>query len=80
MAAPLLLRRTARRRDAAEGLRDLVDDLGEIDARDISTVPLGEDLVLRVGRYGPYVEVDRPRRRRGPRGAQRCPTTSPPTS
>jgi DNA topoisomerase I len=42
--------------DAAEGLRGLVDDLGEIDARDISTVPLGEDLVLRVGRYGPYVE------------------------
>jgi DNA topoisomerase-1 len=40
----------------AEGLRALVDDLGEIDARDISTVPLGEDLVLRVGRYGPYVE------------------------
>jgi DNA topoisomerase-1 len=41
---------------ASEGLRALVDDLGEIDARDISTVPLGEDLVLRVGRYGPYVE------------------------
>ena len=39
-----------------EGLRDLVEDLGDIDARDISTVPLGEDLVLRVGRYGPYVE------------------------
>ncbi|MDP9220200.1 MAG: type I DNA topoisomerase [Actinomycetota bacterium] len=39
-----------------DGLRDLVEDLGEIDARDISTVPLGEDLVLRVGRYGPYVE------------------------
>jgi DNA topoisomerase-1 len=40
----------------AEGLRALVEDLGDIDARDISTVPLGEDLVLRVGRYGPYVE------------------------
>jgi DNA topoisomerase I len=43
-----------------EGLRDLVDDLGDIDARDISTVPLGEDLVLRVGRYGPYVESTLP--------------------
>ncbi|MGB8383456.1 MAG: type I DNA topoisomerase, partial [Dermatophilaceae bacterium] len=41
---------------SAEGLRHLVDDLGEIDARDISTIPLGEGMVVRVGRYGPYVE------------------------
>ena len=39
-----------------EGLRHLVDDLGEIDARDISTIPLGDGMVVRVGRYGPYVE------------------------
>jgi len=39
-----------------EGLRHLVDDLGEIDAREISTIPIGEGLVVRVGRYGPYVE------------------------
>ncbi|WP_029069541.1 type I DNA topoisomerase [Jonesia quinghaiensis] len=38
------------------GLKQLVDDLGDIDARDINTVPLGEGLVLRVGRYGPYIE------------------------
>ncbi|MBB2986280.1 type I DNA topoisomerase [Terracoccus luteus] len=38
------------------GLRALVDDLGEIDAREISTIPLGEGMVVRVGRYGPYVE------------------------
>jgi DNA topoisomerase-1 len=45
---------------ALEGLKDLAGDLDEIDAREISTVPLGEDVVLRVGRYGPYVEVTGP--------------------
>ena len=41
---------------SAEGLRDLVDDLGDIDARAISTIDIGEGIVVRVGRYGPYVE------------------------
>jgi len=41
---------------SAEGLRQLVDDLGEIDAREISTIPIGEGIVVRVGRYGPYIE------------------------
>lgn len=45
---------------ALEGLKDLAGDLDEIDAREISTVPLGEGVVLRVGRYGPYVEVTGP--------------------
>jgi DNA topoisomerase-1 len=39
-----------------EGLRHLVEDLGEIDARKISTIPIGDGIVVRVGRYGPYVE------------------------
>jgi len=39
-----------------EGLSELVEDLGEIDAREISTIPLGDGMVVRVGRYGPYVE------------------------
>jgi DNA topoisomerase-1 len=39
-----------------EGLKGLADHLDEIDAREISTVPLGDGVVLRVGRYGPYVE------------------------
>ncbi len=39
-----------------EGLRDLVEDLGDIDARAVSTIPIGEGFVVRVGRYGPYVE------------------------
>jgi DNA topoisomerase-1 len=34
----------------------LVSDLGEIDAREINSMPLGDDIVLRVGRYGPYVQ------------------------
>ena len=41
---------------SVEGLRHLVEDLGEIDAREISTIPLGEGLVVRVGRYGPYLQ------------------------
>ena len=38
------------------GLSELVQDLGEIDAREISTIQLGDGMVVRVGRYGPYVE------------------------
>ncbi len=38
------------------GLSHLVEDLGDIDAREISTIPLGDGMVVRVGRYGPYVE------------------------
>jgi DNA topoisomerase-1 len=41
---------------SAHGLKQLVEDLGEIDAREISTIPIGDGIVVRVGRYGPYVE------------------------
>ncbi|CAN7198768.1 type I DNA topoisomerase [Knoellia sp. LjRoot47] len=41
---------------SSEGLRDLVADLGDIDARGISTIEIGDGIVVRVGRYGPYVE------------------------
>ncbi|WP_131103493.1 type I DNA topoisomerase [Ornithinimicrobium sufpigmenti] len=41
-----------------EGLRDLVQDLGDIDARAVSAVQIGDGSVVRVGRYGPYVEVE----------------------
>ena len=40
---------------SAEGLRELVEDLGDIDARGISTIEIGDGMVVRVGRYGPYV-------------------------
>ncbi|MFW6692942.1 type I DNA topoisomerase [Streptomyces sp. MAR4 CNX-425] len=42
--------------DHLAGLKELVTDLGAIDAREVSTFPVGEGIVLRVGRYGPYVE------------------------
>jgi DNA topoisomerase-1 len=41
---------------SGQGLKHLVEDLGEIDARAISTIEIGEGIVVRVGRYGPYVE------------------------
>ncbi len=39
-----------------EGLKKLVSDLGEIDARSINTIEIGNGIELRVGRYGPYIE------------------------
>jgi DNA topoisomerase-1 len=49
--------------NGSPGLRDLVSDeqLGRIDPRGVSTIPIGIDetgheLVVRVGRYGPYVQ------------------------
>jgi DNA topoisomerase-1 len=38
------------------GLHDLVSDLGAIDAREINSLEIGDGIVLRVGRYGPYLE------------------------
>ncbi|WP_209560319.1 type I DNA topoisomerase [Frigoribacterium sp. PvP032] len=43
--------------DTHRGLRKVIDNLGEIDARDINSIPLGEGLTLRIGRYGPYLEA-----------------------
>ncbi|GMA32522.1 type I DNA topoisomerase [Litorihabitans aurantiacus] len=40
----------------APGLSGLVNDLGDIDARDINSIPVGDGITLRVGRYGPYLE------------------------
>ena len=41
------------------GLVELLDTSGEIDAREISAFPVeGTDAVLRVGRYGPYLDRD----------------------
>ncbi|MEV6423389.1 type I DNA topoisomerase [Streptomyces sp. NPDC051662] len=42
--------------DHLGGLKELVTDLGAIDAREISSFPVGDGIMLRVGRYGPYVE------------------------
>jgi DNA topoisomerase I len=44
--------------DGDAGLKELVEGrLGDIDAREVNTVELpGTDIVVRVGRYGPYLE------------------------
>jgi DNA topoisomerase-1 len=43
--------------ESEEGLKALVSDLTDIDARDVSSFPLANsDIVVRVGRYGPYLE------------------------
>jgi DNA topoisomerase-1 len=40
-----------------EGLKELVSDLGDIDAKEVSSFPIaGSDIVIRVGRYGPYLD------------------------
>ncbi|WP_207454610.1 type I DNA topoisomerase [Desertivibrio insolitus] len=54
--------------DKHRGLREVIDNLGEIDARDINSIRLADDVTLRIGRYGPYLETmqgaegDTPRR------------------
>ncbi len=39
------------------GLRGVVDNLGEIDARALNSTKLTDTATLRIGRYGPYIEV-----------------------
>ncbi|HWM35256.1 MAG TPA: type I DNA topoisomerase [Pseudolysinimonas sp.] len=53
--------------DKHRGLRKVIDNLGDIDARDINSIRIADDITLRIGRYGPYLEVpaaegDTPRR------------------
>lgn len=40
----------------ALGLRDLVENHPDIDAREVNSIEIGDGIVLRVGRYGPYLE------------------------
>lgn len=43
-------------KDAQQGLKDVVDNLGEIDARAVNSIEVAPGITLRVGRYGPYLE------------------------
>ncbi|WES64730.1 type I DNA topoisomerase [Microbacter sp. GSS18] len=43
--------------DAHVGLRNIVDNLGDIDAREINATRIGDIATLRFGKYGPYLEV-----------------------
>jgi DNA topoisomerase-1 len=45
--------------DDDPGLHELVQGFGDIDAREVNSIPIGNDIVLRVGRYGPYVQRGR---------------------
>src|SRR5699024_1896081 len=49
----------------AEGLKAVVDNLGEIDARAINTLTVAEGVDVRVGRYGPYLERPDPQNPEG---------------
>ncbi len=49
--------------DSDPGLHELVSGFGDIDAREVNSIPIGDGIVLRVGRYGPYVQ-------RGPDGEE----------
>jgi DNA topoisomerase-1 len=42
--------------DDQPGLQDLAADLGAIDAQQINTMKIGEDIEIRVGRYGAYLQ------------------------
>jgi DNA topoisomerase-1 len=45
--------------DGVQGLQQLVSGLGEIDAKELATFPVGgpdTGIALRVGKYGPYLE------------------------
>jgi DNA topoisomerase-1 len=43
--------------DKHRGLRTVVDNLGDIDARSINSIQIAPDITLRIGKYGPYLEV-----------------------
>ena len=66
------------------GLKAMVSDpLGDIDARAVNSVVIGGDgdragILVRVGRYGTYLQRGRGARQRP--GADRSPTSRPPSA
>ncbi|HEY4226496.1 MAG TPA: type I DNA topoisomerase [Pseudolysinimonas sp.] len=43
--------------DKQRGLRKVIDNLGDIDARSINSIPIAPGITLRIGKYGPYLEA-----------------------
>ena len=43
--------------DKHTGLRRVIDNMGEIDARSINSIAIDDGVTLRIGKYGPYLEV-----------------------
>jgi DNA topoisomerase-1 len=39
------------------GLRVVIDNMGDIDAKSINSIRLDDEVTLRIGKYGPYLEV-----------------------
>ncbi|MEV8039567.1 type I DNA topoisomerase [Arthrobacter sp. NPDC080082] len=46
--------------DGKPGLLSIVNNLGEIDAREINSIPITDGITLRVGKFGPYLESSVP--------------------
>ncbi|MEN9620932.1 MAG: type topoisomerase, partial [Actinomycetota bacterium] len=46
--------------DHQPGLRPVIDNLGDIDAKTLNSMPLTDTITLRIGKYGPYLEVTDP--------------------
>ncbi|MDQ0728620.1 type I DNA topoisomerase [Microbacterium sp. W4I20] len=46
--------------DSRTGLRQVVDNLGEIDARALNSTRITDTATLRFGKYGPYLEIADP--------------------
>jgi DNA topoisomerase-1 len=44
--------------DSHRGLRNVVDNLGDIDAKSINSIVIDDGVTLRIGKYGPYLEVE----------------------
>lgn len=42
--------------ESEPGLLSIVNNLGEIDAREINSIPITDSITLRVGKFGPYLE------------------------
>jgi DNA topoisomerase-1 len=40
-----------------EGLRNTVENLGDSDPRAINSIRIADDITLRTGKYGPYIEI-----------------------
>ncbi|MEV4900355.1 type I DNA topoisomerase [Citricoccus sp. NPDC055426] len=46
--------------DKLAGLKAVVENLGDIDARAVNSIPVADGITLRVGKFGPYLEKDIP--------------------
>ncbi len=59
--------------DHQPGLRPVIDNLGDIDAKTLNSMPLTDTITLRIGKYGPYLEVTDPLAEAGADGVAATP-------